>query len=192
MLFNGSLKNSFTISFDSWSTDRKTVDTQLENQVDIGSAQSINSPKYLIAVHQTAAGIGAPNKAEKVEIVDHLDVRKYHVDIDGVRYPTDNVNVNYGLNDSVDQYRDVEFFYKQYVAEELLNPFISYTDMKNKYPMQLIDLRFQLDRINPKKIGLFEEYRGATTNARLFMIIVRHREIEMISDGNKIAGVSVI
>ena len=73
----------------------------------------------------------------------------------------------------------------EYVGEELLNPFISYTDMKNKYPIQIIDLRFQVDHINPKKIGLFEEYRGATNNARLFMILVRHREIKMITDGKK-------
>ena len=50
-------KNSFTLSFDFLSTDRKTVDTHLEHQVDIGSAQNFNSPKFLIAVHQTAARI---------------------------------------------------------------------------------------------------------------------------------------
>ena len=32
-------------SFDSWTTDRKIVNTGLEFQVDIGSAQNINSPK---------------------------------------------------------------------------------------------------------------------------------------------------
>ena len=88
-MFNDSIKDSFTLSFDSWSTDRKTVDTQLEYQADIGSAQNINSPKYLTAVHQTAARIGVPNKANNVAISDHLDVRKYHVDIDAVRYPRD-------------------------------------------------------------------------------------------------------
>ena len=30
IMFNDSIKNSFTLSFDSWSTDRKTVDNQLE------------------------------------------------------------------------------------------------------------------------------------------------------------------
>ena len=45
IMFIDSIKDSFTLSFDSWSTDKKTVDTQLEYQVDIGSAQNINSPK---------------------------------------------------------------------------------------------------------------------------------------------------
>ena len=34
-MFNDSIKNSFTLSFDSGSTDRKTVNTQLEYQDDI-------------------------------------------------------------------------------------------------------------------------------------------------------------
>ena len=30
-------------------------------------------------------------------------------------------------------------------------PFIKYADVKNRYPIQVIDLRFQVDHINPKK-----------------------------------------
>ena len=43
--------------------------------------------------------------------------------------------------------------------------------MKTKYPFQVIDLRFQVDHIHPEKIHLFEEYRGVTNNARLFIIV---------------------
>ena len=103
IMFIDSIKNSFTLSFDSWSTDRKTVDTQLVYQVDIGSAQNSNSPNDLITVHQAAGRVGVPNTANNIAIFDHLDVRKYRVDIDGVRYPGDGFNVDYGSNDYVDQ-----------------------------------------------------------------------------------------
>ena len=83
-------------------------------------------------------------------------------------------------------------FCKVYVGEELLNPLISYTDMKNKYPVHVIDLGFQVDHINPKKFHLFEEKRGATNNARLFMIIIRHRVNKITSDGNKNSEVKSI
>ena len=56
-----SIKNSLTLSLDSWSTGGKTDGTHLQLQVDIGSAQKIISPKYLIVAHQTAARIGVPN-----------------------------------------------------------------------------------------------------------------------------------
>ena len=123
---------------------------------------------------------------------DHLDMRKYHVDTDGIHYLKDTVAVDYGLNDYVDQYRDLEVLYREYIAEELLNLFINFSDMKHNYPFQLIHLRFQVDHINPKKIGILEEYRGVTNNARLFIFLIRHREIKMISDGNKNTEVSVI
>ena len=45
-MFIGSFEISVTLSFDSWSTERITVDTQLDYQVDIGTAQSINSPNF--------------------------------------------------------------------------------------------------------------------------------------------------
>ena len=51
-IFNESFKPSFTLSFDSWVTDRKTVITGNDCQLDIGSASNINVPLYLIAAHQ--------------------------------------------------------------------------------------------------------------------------------------------
>ena len=36
------------------------------------------------------------------------------------------------------------------------------------------------------KIQLFEEYRADTANARLYVILIRRTEIEVISDGNKL------
>ena len=68
--------------------------------------------------------------------------------------------------------------------------------MKTKYPFQVIDLRFQVDQIAPKKIQLFEENREVNSpnppNARLFVVLIRRRDKEMISDGNKLIEVKVI
>ena len=83
-------------------------------------------------------------------------------------------------------------FFCKYVGEELLNPPIICTDMKSKYPFQVTDLRFQVDHINPQKIQLFEENRGATNKARLFLITFRHRKNKMTSDGYKITEGTLI
>ena len=64
--------------------------------------------------------------------------------------------------------------------------------MKTKYPIEIIDLRHQSDYITPKKIQLFHEYGINPDNARLFLILIRRREIELISDGNKLIEVKVI
>ena len=182
IMFNDSIKDGSTLSFDSWTSEKKTVDTQLEYQSDIGSAQNNNCPKFLIAIHQAAARIGVPNKANNIAIFDHVDMRKHHIDIDGNRYPKDSITVDYGLNDYVDQYRDLNLFYRDYGGEEIPNPFISYPDMKNKYPLQLIDPIFQVDQINLYTMGIFVEHRGAINNGGLFIILIRHREITNQND----------
>ena len=100
--------------------------------------------------------------------------------------------MNYEQNDYIEQYKDLKLFFKEYIGEELMSPFISYPDMKTKHPIEIIDLRHQSDHITPKKIQLFLEYGGDPENARFFLILIRRREIEMISDGNKLIEVKVI
>ena len=64
--------------------------------------------------------------------------------------------------------------------------------MKTKYPFEIIDLRHQPDQITPKKIQLFQEYGTDPDNGRMCVILIRRREIELISDGNKLLEVKVI
>ena len=191
VMFNEAIMNNYTITFDSWYTERKISYDGRELQVDIGSAQNINSPKNLLTAFQTNART-APNKNANPAIFDNNNVTKYFNEIDGIRYPKDGVLINYEENSYLDQYRDLKLFYKEYVGEELLNPYISNPDMKYLYPIQITDLRYQIDHLSPKKIQLFEEILEDPANERLFIILVRHRQIEMISDGNKIIEVEVI
>ena len=190
VMFNKAIMNNYTITFDSWYTERKISNDGRELQVDIGSAQHINSPKYLISAFETAART-TPNKNSNPAIFDNNNVSKYFVEIDGIRYQKDGILINFEENSYLDQYRDLKLFYKEYVGEELLQPYITYPDMKYLYPIQITDLRFQVDHITPKKIQLFEEFSQDPANERLFIILVRHRQIE-ISDGKKIIEVKVI
>ena len=62
VMFHESFKNTYTITYDSWYTERKFSTDGNELHVDIRSPKQLNSPKYLIASFQTADRIGAPNK----------------------------------------------------------------------------------------------------------------------------------
>ena len=107
----------------------------------IGSSQNNQSPKYLIGAHQTRARADTANKNNNIAIFDHINLKKYYVEIDGRRYPRDNVPVNYEQNDYIQQYKDLKLYFKEYVGEPLMSPFISYPDMKTKHPIEIIDLR---------------------------------------------------
>ena len=191
LMFNGATQNNYKISFDEWYTERRII-SDLLIQHDIGSAQNVIQPKNLICAHQTNLRTASPDKKINMAIFDNMDIRKYYVEIDSLRYPRDSVLINYEENDYIQQCRDLKLFWKEYVGEPILNPLISYTDMKTKYPIEIIDFRHQSDHITPKKIQLFHEYGTDPDNARLFRILTRRREIELISDGNKLLEIKII
>ena len=64
--------------------------------------------------------------------------------------------------------------------------------MKIKYPIEIIHLRHQFDHIIPRQIQLFLEYGTDRDNARLLLILINWRELELISNGNKLIEVKVI
>ena len=191
LMFNEATQNNYKISYDEWFTERRIISDTI-TQLDIGSSQNVQSPKYLIGAHQTKDRIDAPISSKNVAIFDNLDLRKYYIEIDGQRYPRDSSLMNYEQNDYFEQYKDLKLFFKEYIGEQLMSPFISYPDMKTKYPIEIIDLRHQSDHITPKKIQLFLEYGGDPENARFFLILIRRREIELISDGNKLIEIKII
>ena len=59
------------------------------------------------------------------------------------------------------------------MEEPILNPFISYPDMKTIKPIEILDLRHQPDQITPKNYRLFQEYGADPDKAKLFLILIR-------------------
>ena len=191
VLFNEATQNNYKISYDEWFTERRIISDTI-TQLDIGSSQNVQNPKYLIGAHQTKDRIDGAISTKNVSIFDNLDLRKYYIEIDGQRYPRDSSLMNYKQIDYIEQYKELKLFFKEYNGDQLLSPFISYPNMKTKYPIEIIDLRHQSDHITPKKNQLFLEYGADPENARFFLIIIRRREIELISDGIKLIEIKII
>ena len=118
--------------------------------MDISTSQHVNSPKYLIGAHQTRTRADTANKNNNIAIFDNLNLQKNYVEIDSVRYPRDSVLVNYEQNDYIENFEDLKLFFKEFIGEQLMSPFISHPDMKTKYPIEIIDLRLQSDHTTPK------------------------------------------
>ena len=97
----------------------------------------------------------------------------------------------YSENKYLDQYRDLKLFYKEYNGESVVNLFLTYFDLKTFYPIQVIDLRLQIDYITPEKIRLFQEYGIAPENTNLYVILMKYKEIRMVSDGKKITCIEL-
>ena len=108
MIFTEATQNIYNISFDEWYRERRVISDMIFQQ-DKGSAQQVNSPKFLICAHQTKDRTNAPNKKINIAIFDNLGLRKY-VEIDSLRYPRDILLINYEQNDYIEQYKDLKFF----------------------------------------------------------------------------------
>ena len=88
--------------------------------------------------------MAAPNKANNTAGFDNLDVGKNSVEVDGFRYPGDSVKVDHFTNNHLDQYRDLKPFCNEHVGELLLSPFVKFSDLKNFYPFQVVQLTYDI------------------------------------------------
>ena len=75
VMFNEATQNNYKISYDEWFTERRVISDMI-TQLDIGSPQNVQSPKYLIGAHQTRARADTANKSKKIAIFDHLNLKK--------------------------------------------------------------------------------------------------------------------
>ena len=91
--FNETTQNNYKISYDEYFTERRVISDMI-SQLDIGSSQNVQSPKYLIGAHQTHTRADTANKNNNFAKFDNLDLRKFHTEVDGIRYPGDSVLVD--------------------------------------------------------------------------------------------------
>ena len=100
--------------------------------------------------------------------------------------------VDFEENSYLEMFRDLKLFFREYVDEQLLSPIISNDKLKDYSPIELLNLRFQVHHISPKKIRFSEEYDENPVKTNLYQMLVKHREIKVISDGIKIVSVEDI
>ena len=60
LMFNKAAQNKYKIFYDENYTERRLISDMIV-QVDIGSAQQVNSPNYLICAHQNKERLDSPN-----------------------------------------------------------------------------------------------------------------------------------
>ena len=89
----------------------------------------------------------------------------------------------------MNQRRDLESFYRKLFGKQMVSPTITYDKRKTYIPIRINDLKFQVDYVTPEKN--FEGNVLAPTDTDLYDIILKHKEIKMVSDGRGINGIEV-
>ena len=65
-------------------------------------------------------------------------------EVHGIHCTKSPIDFHYTKINCLDKYENIKLFQIEYVAQLLINPFISYPDMKIFYPIQVNDLWFQI------------------------------------------------
>ena len=55
VMFNEATQNNYKISFDEWYKEKREISDTI-TQLDTGTSQHVNSPKYLFGAHRTVLG----------------------------------------------------------------------------------------------------------------------------------------
>ena len=75
VMFNEATQNNYKISFDEWYTERRVISDTI-TQLDIGTSQRVNSPKFLIGAHQTRTRADTANKNNNIAIFHNINLQK--------------------------------------------------------------------------------------------------------------------
>ena len=68
VVFNEATQNNYRISYDEWFTGRRIISDTI-TQLDVGSSQNVQTPKYLIGAHPTKGRIDGAISTKNVAII---------------------------------------------------------------------------------------------------------------------------
>ena len=82
----------------------------------------------------------------------------------------------YPENNYLNQYGDQRLFCKVYFGDQILSLIIKHEKVKTHYPKQVIDVRFQVDYVTPKKYRPFEKHHTDPFDTSLFVLIPKQKK----------------
>ena len=148
-------------------------------------------PRFIIVGFQT-------NKHNRQEgnpaVFDNVRVKNIYVTLNSTRYPEVDYDISFDRNQFSRVYGDVALFRSKFfnMDELVSNPNITPVDYKTLYPLFLLDVSKQSERLKYSvtdiQIKAFFE-NNVAANTRAYAVIISDRLINFQSDGNKFSVV---
>ena len=151
----------------------------------LNSSAGVEKPRWVILSFQTDK---TRTQEQNPAIFDHVNLSSACVKLNGDRYPSDYIDIDFAKNDFVKLYDMAENFKKDYYGINNLigGNQIDLLSYKNLYPIIVFDVRHQSEQVrsNVMSIGLelkFEQPIPAETH--LYATIISDRLFRLTSDG---------
>ena len=148
-------------------------------------------PRFIIIGFQTGKD---NNQNTNPSIFDHINMTNIFVTLNNKRYPAIDYNLNFSQHQFSKLYKDAASFREKfYHMEELIsNPNITPNDFKTLYPISVIDVSKQSEKLKHSTTDIqikvtFSENVPANTMA--YVMVISDRILYFQSDGEKLSVV---
>lgn len=157
----------------------------------LGVKSSSEKPRYIIVGFQTGK---SGNQEQNPALFDHMNVKNIYVTLNSTRYPMVDYNASFAKMQYSRLYGDAAAFKaKYYNADELVsNPGINPSDYKSLFPLFVIDVSKQSERLKSGVTDIQVKAQfaaNAAANTEAFAVVLSDRILKFQSDGNKMSVV---
>ena len=178
-------KTSITVGFRVHQCDTITVPESTTFSWRLSVRTSPESPRWVIVGFQTdRAGQQEKNPAA----FDHCNVKSVWAELNGNPYPSLQYNTDFGKQQIATVYNAISEFIPNYYGSAYAQSNISPIDFKSLYPLHVINVSKQPERIKYAVIdmNLNAQFRTACPpKTQAFALIISDRILNFQSDGSK-------
>ena len=178
-------KSAISVAFRMHQCDTITVPQSTSFSWRLSVRTSPECPRWIIIGFQTGR---ANNQEKNAAVFDHCEAENVWVELNGNPYPSLQCNTDFVKQKIATAYTQISKFIPNYYGDMYTQPSISPADFTTLYPLHVIDITKQPERI---KYGVMDMNLRATfkktvtANTQVYGLVISDRILTFQSDGSK-------
>ena len=182
-----SKKNKVDFSYYERKTFYKNVTNATNFLCDLGMENGMERPQHIIVGFEINNVNEQTHDAGTFHI---MNVTERYCKIGSEFYPEDRMNINYGVKNYNEVFKEIVSFNKDYNGlPRNIKPCINHRTFKSNYRIYVFDTRYQSDHIGPKTIQLNFKFSTAVADIICHALVLTRKVISVNSDGNKMVDI---
>lgn len=179
-------KTIIPLNFSARSDDHTTVNENVQNfEWMLNMAAGIEKPRWIIVAMQTDK---IRTQEQNPAVFDYVNLSSACVNLNGDRYPSHYLDINFAQNDYTRLYEMAEEFKREYYGFNNLigGTQIDFLNYKSLFPIIVFDVRHQSERVRSgvMTIKLELKFRNAVpAQTHLYSLVISDRLFRLTSDG---------
>ena len=151
----------------------------------LNSSAGIEKPRWIIIGMQTNR---ISTQEQNPAVFDHCNLTSACVKLNGDRFPSDYLDVDFSRNDYTKLYEMADLFKREHFAINNLigGTQIDFPSFKNLFPLLVFDVRHQSEQLRSNVMSIKLELKfgeAVPQNTHLYAIIISDRIFRLTSDG---------